>query len=151
MWGLPMKKWGSKGPITHELVFKDCRIPRDNVIGGMDQVGQGFKTAMRVLDKGRLSMGACALGASQKVMEICIACLKSRENAKPDQAVQFKLADMATRIYAARQMLHHAASLKDAGEKYDGPGLHGQGVLYGNGKHHCRGGHGYLWHVRRFH
>jgi len=55
---------GLRGSHTHELVFKNCLVPKENVIGGMDMVGQGFKTAMRVLDKGRLSIGACALGAS---------------------------------------------------------------------------------------
>jgi acyl-CoA dehydrogenase len=105
---------GLKGSHTHEVVFKDCRIPAENVIGGMAQVGLGFGTAMRVLDKGRLSMGACALGASQKVLEICLSRVKAL-GAVPDQAVQFALADMATRIYAARQMLYHAASMRDKG------------------------------------
>ena len=109
-------KMGLKGSHTHELIFKDCKVPKENVIGGIDMVGQGFKTAMRVLDKGRLSMGACALGASQKVMELCIEYLNNKDAAKPDQAVKFALADMATQIYGARQMLYHTASLKDKGE-----------------------------------
>jgi acyl-CoA dehydrogenase len=112
--GPPDIKMGLKGSHTHEVVFKDCRIPAENVIGGMAQVGLGFGTAMRVLDKGRLSMGACALGASQKVLEICLSRVKAL-GAVPDQAVQFALADMATRIYAARQMLYHAASMRDKG------------------------------------
>ncbi|MFH1154745.1 MAG: acyl-CoA dehydrogenase family protein [Pseudomonadota bacterium] len=113
--GPPDTKMGLKGSHTHEVVFKDCRVPVENVIGGMDQVGQGFKTAMRVLDKGRLSMGACALGASQKILELCIEALKKPGLQLPDQAIQFDLADMATQIYAARQMLYHAASLRDEG------------------------------------
>lgn len=112
--GPPDIKMGLKGSHTHEVVFKDCRIPAENVIGGMERVGLGFGTAMRVLDKGRLSMGACALGASQKVLEICLSRVKAL-GAVPDQAVQFALADMATRIYAARQMLYHAASMRDKG------------------------------------
>ncbi len=112
--GPPDIKTGLKGSHTHEVVFKDCRIPAENVIGGMERVGLGFGTAMRVLDKGRLSMGACALGASQKVLEICLSRVKAL-GAVPDQAVQFALADMATRIYAARQMLYHAASMRDKG------------------------------------
>jgi acyl-CoA dehydrogenase len=117
--GPPDEKMGLKGSHTNELVFRNCRVPRENVIGGMEMVGQGFKTAMRVLDKGRLTMGACALGASQKLLEICADHLKRLiESGRPKdelQAAQFVLADMATDIYAARQGLHHAARLRDTG------------------------------------
>ncbi len=110
---------GLKGSHTNELVFRNCRVPRDNVIGGLEMVGQGFKTAMRVLDKGRLTMGACALGASQKLLEMCADHLKRLiESGRPKddlQAAQFALADMATEIYTARQGLHHAARLRDTG------------------------------------
>ncbi len=113
-------KMGLKGSHTHELIFKDCRVPKENVIGGMEMVGQGFKTAMRVLDKGRLSMAACALGAAQRVMELCIDFVKKKIEAgkpKPDlQTAQFRLADMATQIFAARQMLYRTAWLKDQNE-----------------------------------
>jgi acyl-CoA dehydrogenase len=112
-------KMGLKGSHTHELVFKDCRVPRDNVIGGMEKVGQGFRTAMKVLDKGRLSMGACALGASRKVMQLCSERLKRKlSSGRPReslQADQFALADMAIQTYAARQMLYHTARLRDRG------------------------------------
>jgi len=112
-------KMGLKGSHTHELVFKDCRVPRDNVIGGMEKVGQGFRTAMKVLDKGRLSMGACALGASRKVMQLCSEHLKRKlSSGRPReslQADQFALADMAIQTYAARQMLYHTAWLRDRG------------------------------------
>lgn len=114
------QKMGLRGSHTHELIFKDCRVPAENVIGGMERVGHGFQTAMRVLDKGRLSMGACALGASQKVMELCIAHVQKKiAGGAPReklQAVQFTLADMATDIYAARQMLYHAAGQRDQGQ-----------------------------------
>lgn len=113
-------KMGFKGSHTCELVFKDCHVPKDNVIGGMDMVGQGFKTAMRVLDKGRLVAGACALGAAQKIMDICIDHLKQNLDSgklKDElQADYFALADMATQIFAARQMLNHSARLKDEGK-----------------------------------
>ena len=112
-------KMGLKGSHTNELIFKDCRVPKENVIGGMDRVGQGFKTAMRVLDKGRLSMGACALGAAQRVIELSHAHIRYQlETGRPEQtlqAAQFKLADMAIQISAARQMLYHASRLKDGG------------------------------------
>lgn len=114
------KKMGLRGSHTHELVFNNCTVPAENVIGGAERVGHGFKTAMRVLDKGRLSMGACAIGASQKIMELCVARVKGKlaggEPKEKMQAVQFALADMATDIYAARQMLHHASGLRDLGQ-----------------------------------
>jgi len=113
-------KMGLKGSHTHELVFRDCRVPRENVIGGMDKVGQGFRTAMKVLDKGRLSMGACALGASRKVLQLCSEHLRRKlSSGRPKeslQADQFALADMAVQIYAARQMLYHTARLRDQGK-----------------------------------
>jgi acyl-CoA dehydrogenase len=102
------------------LIFKDCRIPKENIIGGMEMLGQGFKTAMRVLDKGRLSIGACALGACEKLLDLAVAHVKKKIAAgksKADlQVDQFALADMATQIYAARNMLYHTCQLKDAGE-----------------------------------
>ncbi|RLB88329.1 MAG: acyl-CoA dehydrogenase [Deltaproteobacteria bacterium] len=113
-------KMGLKGSHTHELIFKNCKVPKENVIGGMDMVGQGFKTAMRVLDKGRLSIGGSALGASQKVLELCVDKIKQMmASGVPGhslQTIQFDLADMATQIYAARQMLYNTALLKDQGE-----------------------------------
>ena len=113
-------KMGLKGSHTHELVFKDCRVPSDNVIGGMQMVGQGFKTAMRVLDKGRLTMGAAALGASEDLLDVCVKHVRGRMNsgqtAADLQSAHFDLADMATQFYAARQMLLYTAWLRDQGQ-----------------------------------
>jgi len=113
-------KMGLKGSHTHELIFKECRIPIDNVIGGMESVGQGFKTAMRVLDKGRLSMGACSLGAAKRIAELSTDFLRKKLAAGIPktklQAEMFALADIATQIYAAEQMLYHTAWLRDRGE-----------------------------------
>ena len=85
----------------------------------MRSSSQGFRTAMRVLDKGRLTIGAAALGASQKLLELCIQRVKRRikDGVEADkmQSNQFTLADMATEIHAARQMLYHAAWLRDQG------------------------------------
>ena len=115
--GPPDKKMGLHGTNTCELVFEDCEVPRQNVVGGEAMVGQGFKTAMRVLDKGRLSIAAAALGSAQRCMELSAEYAKQRvQFGRPlakFQAVQFMLADMATQIYAGRQMLHHAAWLRD--------------------------------------
>jgi acyl-CoA dehydrogenase len=116
----PDRKMGLKGSHTNELVFRNCRVPKESVIGGTSMVGQGFKTAMRVLDKGRLTMGACALGASQKLLENCLVHIKQLiKSGKPRdnlQAAQFSLADMATEIFAARRMLYEPARLRDAGK-----------------------------------
>ena len=115
------KKMGIRGSHSVELVFRNCEVPNENVIGGPDMVGQGFKTAMRVLDKGRLTMGAAALGASQKLLEMSVDHAKNTmQSGKPladSQAIQFMLADMATQIYAARQMLYHTAWLRDQGNQ----------------------------------
>ena len=114
------KKLGLAGSNTTELLFDNCRIPKENIIGGDAMVGKGFKTVMRVLDKGRLTMGACALGASQKLLEMCIDYANQRvQFGKPIgqfQMIQAMLADMATEIYAGRQMLYHAATLRDQGK-----------------------------------
>ena len=116
----PDRKMGLKGSHTNELVFRNCRVPKESVIGGISMTGKGFKTAMRVLDKGRLTMGACALGASQKLLENCLAHLKKLiKSGKPRddlQTAQFSLADMATEIFAARRMLHDTARLRDTGK-----------------------------------
>lgn len=111
------KKMGLRGSHTAELIFEDCIVPRENVIGGDAMIGHGFKTAMKVLDKGRLTMGACAVGAAQKLLELSVKYAKKRvQFGRPIaefQAIQFMLAEMATSIYAARQMVYHAAWLRD--------------------------------------
>lgn len=115
------RKMGLRGSHTCELIFDNCRLPVAQVIGGEPLIGQGFKTAMSVLDKGRLTLGASALGAAQKLLELSIEYAKQRvQFGKPIaqfQSVGNMLADMATEIYAARQMLYHAAWLRDQGKK----------------------------------
>jgi acyl-CoA dehydrogenase len=115
------RKMGLRGSHTCELIFDNCRVPVTQVIGGEPLIGQGFKTAMSVLDKGRLTMGACALGAAQKLLDLSTEYAKQRiQFGKPIaqfQSVGNMLADMATEIYAARQMLYHAAWLRDQGKK----------------------------------
>ena len=115
------KKMGLSGSNSSQLIFDNCMVPKENVIGGDAMIGQGFKTAMRVLDKGRLTMGACALGASQKLLDMCVDYAKQRVRfGKPIgqfQMIQAMLAEMATEIYAARQMLYHAAWLRDQGKR----------------------------------
>ncbi len=111
------KKMGHRGSHTAELIFDNCIVPKENVIGGIRMVGQGFKTAMKVLDRGRIAIGASAVGAAQKLLELSVDYAKQRvQFGRPIanfQAIQFMLADMATQIYAARQILYHAARLRD--------------------------------------
>lgn len=113
------KKLGLRGSNTCELIFDNCLVPRENIIGGGAMVGRGFTTAMKVLDKGRLTIGAAALGASEKLLDLCVEYANQRiQFGKPIgqfQMVQAMLADMATEIYAARTMLYHAAWLRDQG------------------------------------
>ena len=111
------RKMGMRGSHTCELIFDNCKVPRENVIGGEQMIGQGFKTAMRVLDKGRLTMGASSVGSAQRLLELSVEYAKQRvQFGKPIgqfQSIQNMLADMATQIYAARQMCYHAAALRD--------------------------------------
>ena len=111
------RKMGMRGSHTCELIFDNCQVPKENVIGGEAMIGQGFKTAMKTLDKGRLTMGASALGSAQALLDLSLDYAKQRvQFNKPIarfQAIGFMLADMATQIYAGRQMLYHAAWLRD--------------------------------------
>lgn len=111
------RKMGMRGSHTCELIFDNCRIPRDRIIGGDSMIGNGFKTAMQVLDKGRLTMGASAVGSAQRLLELSVEYAAQRvQFGKPIaefQSIQNMLAEMATNIYAGRQMLYHAAWLRD--------------------------------------
>lgn len=99
------------------LDFDDCAVPAENVVG---EEGRGFSVAMGTLDEGRLHIAAVSLGIAQAAMEQAIAYAKQRVAfGKPiaeHQAIQHKIADMATQIYAGRQMLYHACRLYDEGE-----------------------------------
>lgn len=110
-------KLGMRASETAELIFENCRVHKDQMIG---QEGEGFIQAMKVLDGGRISIGALALGIAKGAYEASLAYSKEREQfGKPIshfQAISFKLADMATKIEAAELLLHQAADLKNRGE-----------------------------------
>ncbi|MDP9193627.1 MAG: acyl-CoA dehydrogenase family protein [Acidobacteriota bacterium] len=116
--GKKENKLGMRVSDTAELVMEDCRVPHENVLG---EVGYGFVDAMRVLDGGRISIGALAVGIARGAYEAARDYSKQRQAfGKPIsdfQAIQFMLADMATEIEAARLLCHRAATVKDAGEK----------------------------------
>ena len=109
-------KLGLRASDTSTVIFEDCRIPLSNLLGGE---GQGFRDSMKVLDGGRISIGAMALGMAQGAYEAALNYSKERKQfGKPIshfQATQFKLADMATEIDAARLLIYRAAWLKDQG------------------------------------
>jgi butyryl-CoA dehydrogenase len=109
-------KLGQHASDTAQIVFENCRVPAANLLG---EEGQGLKIALSGLEGGRIGIGAQAIGMARAAFDAALAYAKERVAfGKPifeHQAVQFRLAEMATRIEAARQLVHHAASLKDAG------------------------------------
>ncbi len=116
--GKKENKLGLRASDTAELIFEDCLIPAENLVGAG---GNGFIDAMRVLDGGRTSIAALSLGMAQGAYEAALNYSKQRKQfgrAISDfQAIQWKLADMATEIEAARLLTMRAASMKDAGMK----------------------------------
>lgn len=113
------KKMGLKGTQNCDLIFENCRIPKENLLG---KEGEGFKIAMATLDGGRIGIAAQALGLAQGAYEAALAYAKERvQFGKPIanlQAIQFKLADMIADIKAARLLVYNAAWLKSQGEEY---------------------------------
>lgn len=115
-------KLGMRGSITSQLYFEDLYIPDENVIGGEAGLGQGFIGTMQTLDAGRIAIGSLALGLAKGAYDASLAYANERKQfGKPigaNQAIQWKLADMATSIDAARLLLHRAAVLKDQGKPF---------------------------------
>ncbi len=113
--GAQEQKLGWKSQPTAQVNFTDCRVPVANRIG---EEGMGFRIAMAGLDGGRLNIGACSLGAAQTCLDRAIAYMKERKQfgraIAEFQALQFRVADMATEVEAARLLLHKAATLVDA-------------------------------------
>lgn len=111
-------KLGMRASETAELVFDNCRIHKDNMLG---EVGEGFIQSLKVLDGGRISIGALSLGIAKGAYEAALKYSKERHQfGKPIssfQGISFKLADMATEIEASELLLHKAASKKNAGER----------------------------------
>jgi alkylation response protein AidB-like acyl-CoA dehydrogenase len=109
-------KLGQHSSDTAQILFEDCRIPLANRIG---EEGMGYKIALSGLEGGRIGIAAQAVGMARAAFEAALVYAKDRESFEQPlfnhQAVQFKLADMATQIEAARQLVWHAASMKDAG------------------------------------
>ena len=119
--GKNIPKLGYKGVETVELAFDDHRVPAANLLGGEE--GQGFIHNMGAIEVGRVNVAARAVGVAQRAFEEAIKYAQERHTfGKPiaeHQAIQFKLADMATKIEAARMLMVNAAVKKDAGERTD--------------------------------
>jgi len=116
--GTPDVKMGQKGAQICDVIFEDCRVPAAAIIGGRE--GQGFKTAMKVLDRGRLTISGVCIGVAERLIRDSLRYASERSQfGKPVaefQLVQAMLADSETECYAAKSMVLDAARRKDAGE-----------------------------------
>ncbi|MCH8553612.1 MAG: acyl-CoA dehydrogenase family protein [Schleiferiaceae bacterium] len=116
--GKKENKLGMRASETAEMIFQDCRVPAENILG---EVGDGFIQAMKILDGGRISIAALSLGIAKGALDAALKYSKEREQfGQPIsnfQAIAFKLADMATEIEAAELLTFQAASLKNQGKK----------------------------------
>ncbi|MEK3936205.1 acyl-CoA dehydrogenase family protein [Sporosarcina sp. FSL W7-1349] len=112
------KKMGLRGSYTAQLIFDNCEVPEENVIG---EVGMGYMSALKILGEGRVGLAARAVGSCKKLIELSASYAQEREQfGKPiaeNQAIQWMLADMATETEAARMLMLKAANLLDAGKK----------------------------------
>jgi alkylation response protein AidB-like acyl-CoA dehydrogenase len=113
--GANEKKMGWNAQPTRQVIFEDARVPADALLG---EEGQGFRFAMAGLDGGRLNIGACSLGGAQRALDIALAYVRERkafgQEVAKFQATQFRLADMATELEAARTLLWRACAKLDA-------------------------------------
>ncbi len=116
--GPPDRKMGQRGAHTCDVIFEDCRVPAEALLGGRE--GQGFKTAMKVLDRGRIHIAAVCIGVAERLIRDMVRYAKDRvQFGQPIgefQLVQAMLADSRAEAYAARCMVLDAARRKDAGE-----------------------------------
>ena len=119
--GQKLDKLGYRGVDTCELIFQDCRVPADNLVGGEE--GRGFSQVMSGLEGGRINIAARAVGVATAAFDASIEYAQRRKAfgvpISTHQAIQLKLADMATKIQAARLLTYEAAAKKDAGERVD--------------------------------
>ena len=117
--GTKEKKMGIRGSSTYELIFTDCRIPKENLLG---QKGKGFAIAMHTLDGGRIGIAAQALGIAEGALETTVAYVKERKqfgrSIAQFQNTQFQLADMATKVEAAQLLVYKAAMAKATQKVY---------------------------------
>ena len=127
--GAHEKKMGIRGSSTCELIFDNCKVPKENLLG---EIGKGFKIAMMTLDGGRIGIGAQALGIAQGCIDQTVKYTKERiqfgKRISQFQNTQFQLADMQAKVDAARLLIYRAAQAKQDGEPYSH--LAAMGKLY---------------------
>jgi alkylation response protein AidB-like acyl-CoA dehydrogenase len=118
-----IKKMGYKGVESTELVYEDYRCPAGNILGGEEGLGKGFVQMMDALEVGRVNVAARGVGIAQRALELGLRYSQERKTFGKEiakhQAIQFKLADMATKVEAARLLTLKAARMKDAGQRSD--------------------------------
>jgi alkylation response protein AidB-like acyl-CoA dehydrogenase len=119
-----VRKMGYRGIETSEVVFDGYRCPPERILGGEEEgLGQGFRQMMNALETGRVNVAARGVGIARRAFELAVRYSQERKTfGRPiaeHQAIQFKLADMATKIEAARLLVDRAARMKDAGERSD--------------------------------
>lgn len=117
--GKEEKKMGIRGSSTCELIMENCIVPKENILG---EINKGFKIAMKTLDGGRIGIAAQALGIGEGAIDEAVKYVKERKQfgkrISQFQNTQFKLADMRTRMQAAKWLVYAAAMKKDSGEPY---------------------------------
>ncbi len=117
--GPPEDKMGLRGSDTVDLLFEDCRVPAEDMLG---EEGEGFKIAMTGLDGGRIGISAQSVGVAQAALDAAVQYAKEREQFGQSisrfQGLRWMVADMATELEAARQLMLSASSMKDRGENY---------------------------------
>ena len=112
-------KMGIRGALTWEMVFEDCRVPKENIIG---EIGKGYRLALDVIDRGRIGIAAMCIGVSQRAFDLAVKYAKEREvfgrPISKFQGIAWMIADMGTQLEAARMLTYYAADLKDRGENF---------------------------------
>lgn len=109
-------KMGIRGARTAEIVFKDCRVPKENMVG---KLNEGYRLALDVVDRGRIGIAAMAVGVSQAAFDMAVKYAKEREvfgrTISKFQGIQWMIADIGTQLEAARMLTYYAADLKEKG------------------------------------
>ncbi|MBI4392487.1 MAG: acyl-CoA dehydrogenase family protein [Euryarchaeota archaeon] len=120
--GIMEEKLGLHGSCTSELILDNCEVHEDQIVGGSEGIGMGFNGALKTLDSGRIAIGAMALGIGQAALDASVEYAKQRKQfGRPIgtfQAIQWKIANMATELDAARLLLYRAAYLRQKGAEF---------------------------------
>ena len=118
--GSPNKKMGQQGAHVCDVIFEECRVPQQNIVGGIERLNKGFATAMQTLDRGRIHLAALAVGCAKRLVQMSLDYATEREQfgrrIAEFQLLQGMLADSQTECYAAESMVLDAARRRDQGE-----------------------------------